>query len=271
MTDSIAQSADRLAIGYFLGPGALGYYQNAYLFYTNLLSLLVSPLHNIAVSSLSKLKNNLDDFRRSWSVALSTLSFVSALAFALLAVTGSDLIVMLLGEKWAAAGPLLCIFSVRGIAQAVERTLGWLHVPTGRSDRWMRWGFFNAIFQVLAVAGGLPFGLIGVTVAYAIAAYILFLPALVYAGRPAGISTNDVVAAVGPQTVAGLITIAFGLVVREAFLGDVSPITRFFVSLFGCTFVYLTVVMVVFKVTRPVQLGLSVLRDFNPMRLLRSS
>lgn len=271
MTDSIAQSADRLAIGYFFGAGALGYYQNAFLFYTDLLNLLVSPLHNIAVSSLSKLKNNLEEFRRSWNVALSTLSFLSALAFAVLAVTGPDLIAILLGQKWAASGPLLCIFAVRGIAQAVERTLGWLHVPTGRSDRWMRWGFFSAIGQVLAVAAGLPFGLIGVTTTCAIAAYILFLPALIYAGRPAGIRTNDVLAAVGPQTVAGLITVALGLTIRELFLADIGVFARFFLSSVICTSVYLVVAIVIFRVTEPLRLGLSVLRDFNPIRSLRSS
>ena len=97
-------------------------------------------LHNVAVSSLSKLRDNLAELKRSWAAALSTLSFISAAAFAGLAVTGQDFVVMLLGEKWVPVGPLLCIFAVRGIAQGTERTLGWLQVVAGRSDRWMRWG-----------------------------------------------------------------------------------------------------------------------------------
>ena len=270
VTDSFAQSADRLALGYFYGVGVVGYFQNAYLFYTNLMLLLAGPLHNIAVSSLSKLRNNLDEFRKSYTAALSALSFVSALAFALLAVTGPDLVVILLGQKWAPSGPVLCLLAVRGIAQTVERTLGWLHVPLGRSDRWMRWGFFSAVCQIAAVFAGLPFGLIGVAATSAIAIYILFVPALVYAGRPAGIGARDVIAAAGPQTAAGLIAVAFGLVARQLFLADFSELARFFVSSLICLSTYLVVAVVVFRVTGPLQLALSILRDFSPMRLLRS-
>ena len=62
--------------------------------------------------------------------------------------------------------------------------MGWLHVAAGRADRWMRWGVYSAIVQLLALAVGLPFGVTGVAVAYAIAMFGLFVPALVYSGRP---------------------------------------------------------------------------------------
>ena len=124
MTDYVAKSADRLAIGYFYGAGPLGYFQNAFNIYNNLLSILTEPLHNIAVSSLSKLRSNVEELKRSWTTALSSLSFFSAAVFSVLAVTAQDFVVILLGQKWAPAGPLLCIFAVRGIAHSVERTLG---------------------------------------------------------------------------------------------------------------------------------------------------
>ena len=94
----------------FLGAGPLGYFQNAFTIYSNVLSILTEPVHNIAASSLSKLRNNIDELKRSWKMALSLLSFFSAPAFAILAVTGQDFVVLLLGQKWAPAGPLLCIF-----------------------------------------------------------------------------------------------------------------------------------------------------------------
>ncbi len=78
MTDYVAKSADRLVIGYFYGAGPLGYFQNAFNIYSNLLSILTEPLHNIAVSGLSKLRNNVEELKRSWTAALSTLSFFSA-------------------------------------------------------------------------------------------------------------------------------------------------------------------------------------------------
>ena len=68
------------------------------------------------------------ELKRSWAVALSLVSFFSTPVFAVLAVTGQDFVVLLLGQNWAPAGPILCILAVRGIAQSIERTLGWLHV-----------------------------------------------------------------------------------------------------------------------------------------------
>jgi len=175
-------------------------------------------------------------------------------------------VVLLLGEKWAPAGPLLCIFAVRGIAHSIERTLGWLHVSAGRSDRWMRWGVFSAACQLVALVAGLPFGLIGVATAYTIVMFGLFIPALVYAGRPFEIGVRDVLSAAGPQTAAGLIAVAFGFAVQHIFLADFSQLARFLVSTPVCLATYLAVVVGVFRVTGPLRLAFSLLRDFGPMR-----
>jgi PST family polysaccharide transporter len=270
MTDYLAQTADRIALGYFFGAGQLGYFQNALLLYNNLLSLF-TQLHDVAVSSLSKLRDNVDELKRAWAAALSSLSFLSMLAFAGLAVTGQDFMVMLLGEKWEPAGPLLCIFAVRGIAHVVERTLGWLHVAAGRSDRWMRWGVFSAIFQLMAVFAGIPFGLVGVATAHALATFCLFIPALVYAGRPFGIGTRDVVRAVGPQMVAAIITVAIGLTVQRLYLTDYTQGARFVLSAAICVSVYLTVAVAVFRVVGPLRLAVSLLADFSSLWSRRTS
>jgi PST family polysaccharide transporter len=199
------------------------------------------------------------------------VSFFSAAVFAVLAVTGQDFVVILLGPKWAPAGPLLCVFAVRGIANTVERSVGWLHVAAGRSDRWMRWGVFSAICQLVALIFGLPFGPIGVAAAYTIVMFGLFVPAVVYSGRPFGIGLKDVLSVVGPQTAAGLTAIAFGFVVQQAFLADFSPLARFVVSIPICLAIYLVVAVGIFKVTGPLQLAFSLLRDLGSMRSQRSS
>lgn len=265
ITDHLARSADRIALGYFYGAAPLGYFQNASLLYDNILSTS-TQLHDVAVSSLSKLRDAVDELKRMWATALSSLTFFTALVFSGLAVTGSDIVVLLLGQRWETAGPLFCIFAVRGIAHVVERTLGWLHVSAGRPDRWMRWGFFSAIFQLLAVFAGLPFGLVGVATAHAIATFCLFLPALIYAGRPLGIGARDVLRAVGPQMASALIAVAIGIIVQDMFLADLSRLARVFVAGLICAATYLAVIVGVFGVTAPLRLAFSLLRDFNPVR-----
>jgi polysaccharide transporter, PST family len=261
VTDTVVKSADRVAIGYFYGAGPVGYFQNAFLLYNSLLSVLTESLHNVAVSGLSKLRDDPEELRRSWSAALSTVSFVSAAAFAGLAVTGQDFVVLLLGAKWAPAGPLLCVFAMRGIAHGSERTLGWLHIVAGRSDRWARWGLFSAACQLAALAAGLPFGPIGVASAYAIVMFALFVPALAYSGRPLGVGVKDVLAATGPQTAAALCAVVIGLLLQHALMVDLAPLARLVLSALVCLVTYLAVAVGILRVTAPIRLAFSLLRE----------
>ena len=88
LTDFIAGSSDRIAIGYRSRRIPLGHYQNAMFLYENLCVLLVLSAHNVAVASLGKAQNNLDELRRLWRKALLTLDFYVMPAFGILAVTG---------------------------------------------------------------------------------------------------------------------------------------------------------------------------------------
>jgi len=99
----------------------------------------------------------------------------------------------------------------------------------------------------------------------------LFVPALVYAGRPVGIGVRDVLPVVGPQTAAGIITVAFGFMVQQVFLADFSPLARFLVSAHISLATYLVVAVGVFRVTGPLRLVFSLLRDFGRMRSRGSS
>ena len=95
----------------------------------------------------------------------------------------------------------------------------------------------------------------------------LFVPALVYSGRPVGIGTKDVLRAVGPQIIAGLATVAVGFLAQHLLLANLSPLLRFAVSVPVCTTIYLTLVVGVFGVTEPLRIALRAMRDFAPIRL----
>jgi hypothetical protein len=93
------------------------------------------------------------------------------------------------------------------------------------------------------------------------------VPTLVYAGRPFGIGTRDVLRTVGPPMAAGLITVVIGFMAQELFLGDYSRLARLTFSSFICLATYFTVAVGVFRMTGPIQLGLSLLHDLTPTRL----
>ena len=95
---------------------------------------------------------------------------------------------------------------------------------------------------------------------------------LAYAGQPVGIGAEDVIGAVGPQILAALSAVAIGYMVQLAFLADLAQLTRFLVSVPICLIAYLAVIVGVFRVTAPLHLVFSLLRDYSsfPNRLRRS-
>jgi len=267
MTDFVARCSDRVALGHRSGPGQLGYYQQACLVYDNLLDLTVA-LHGVAVVSLSKLRDNLDELRRLWAKGLSTLAFYAMPAFGVLVVTSQDLIVFLLGDKWAQAGVVLSVLALRGIPHVVERTLGWLHVAAGRADRWFRWGIVATVLQLIALFCGLPYGPTGVAAAYAICMFILFIPAIAYAGQPLGIGFKHVVKAVGWQVVGALLAVALGFELRLLLSEQMPRLLRLVLLGSAYAAIYLLLVAGIFKVRAPLALTVSLLRDVAPARLL---
>ncbi len=269
ITDYVARSADRVGLGYTVGARELGYYHNAATVYDNALAVVTLPLHTVAVATLSKLKDNLGELRTAWSTAMSSLAFFALPAFAILAVIGSDLIVLLLGQKWASAAGILTIYALRGPAHVIERTLGWLHVAAGRADRWMRWGVVSCVVQVVAILCGLPFGAVGVAASYTICMYILFVPAIVYAGQPLQIGVRDLMRAVGPPLIGVLVAEAVGFTLRVYYLSDSPPLQRMAALVVACVIAYTLITVGIFKVTKPIEVAKRLLRDFLPSGLSR--
>jgi polysaccharide transporter, PST family len=269
MTDYVGRSMDRVALGYRFGASQLGYFQNAMYVYESLLGLLTQPLHSVAVSSLTKLRQDIIELKKAWASALSSLCFFAMPAFAILAVTSQDVVRVFLGPKWEAAGPLLGLFALRGIAHVVERTLGWLHVAAGRSDRWMRWGILSSATQLGALGCGLPFGTKGVAIAYAVAMFVLFLPALSYAGRPLGIGSAMILKVVGPLMVAALSSAVLGYWVRQLVFAEISGLARICFLSVLCGLTYLVITIGCFRITKPLRVAFSLLREYIPTSFCR--
>lgn len=267
MADFVGRNIDRVAIGKGLGAKVLGYYQNALFVYYNLLDILVFTLHQVAVASLSKLHDRPDDLRRAWAKALSTVAFVAMPIFGLLAVTGPDLIVILLGKKWAGAGAILGILALRGIPHSVERTAGWLHVTAGRPERWMRWGLVSMMVQFGALLCGVPFGIKGIACAYVLSMFVLFIPGVVYAGRPLDIMTTDVIRAVGRQLAAALLAAGAGYLLRYLVLDGINGLVRLSVLAATYLIVYCGVVFGILGLRTPLLVIGPLLHEIVPHRI----
>jgi PST family polysaccharide transporter len=261
VTYTLAKAGDRIALGLFYRPDQVGYYQNAVTLYENSIFSVLAQVHTVGSAALSKLQSNPAALRQKYEAALSALAFFVMPAAAILSVTAEDLTVILLGEKWRAAGLLLSIIALRGIFQVVEGSQGWLHLSVGRADRWRNWGIVTAAVQVVAVLGGLPFGTRGVAIAVVIASLLIAVPSITYAGRPIGIGAALVIHAVRPQLIGAIATAAGGWWLQTTALTDFSSFVRIVLSGGFCICIYLAIVVGLFRLTEPIKVAAAVVRD----------
>ena len=261
VTYSVSRAVDRIALGLFYRPDVVGYYQNAITLYDNSIFQTLGQLHTVGSAALSKLQSNTAALRQRYEAALSALAFFVMPAAAILSVTAQDLTVILLGEKWGAAGFLLSIIALRGIFQVVEGSQGWLHLSIGRADRWRNWGVVSVLVQIVTVLGGLPFGATGIAVAVVMTSLLLAVPSITYAGRPIGIDAAFVIRAVGQQLIGAIATAAAGWWLQTTALTHCSSFVRICLSTGFCICVYLIIVVGLFRLTEPIKVAGTVVKS----------
>lgn len=258
---AVARAVDRIALGLFYGPREVGYYHNALILYENSIFSALTQVHSVGSAALGKLQSNPADLRQKYEAALSALAFFVMPAAVILSVTAQDLVVLLLGEKWRESGVLLSIIALRGIFHVIQGSQGWLHLSTGRPDRWKNWGIVTAIVQTLAVLGGLPFGPPGVAVAFVAAGWLIAFPSISYAGRLTGISATSVFRSVGRQLLGALITAAAGWLLLIFVLTNYSELYRIVLLTAFCSAIYLLIVAGLFRLTDPIRVAGLLLQD----------
>lgn len=183
-------------MGWRFNAQALGFYKKAYDLFALSAGQLVAPLANVAVSALSRLKRGSDEYRRYLLSALGVLAFVGMGLGANLTLIGGDVIRVLLGPGWKPAGQIFTFFGPGIGVMFLYYAHGWIHLSIGRADRWFRWSIFEFVFTTLLFVVGLPWGPVGVALAWTMSFWILTIPAFSYAGKPICLGVGTIIGAV---------------------------------------------------------------------------
>ncbi len=194
-TNYCTRNLDNLLVAWFFGAQSLGFYKKAYDLCVLPVAQLADPLNAVAVPVLSRLAGDPDRHRRYILRALTTLAFVGMGLSACLSLVGRDLMLVLLGPQWRESGRIFSFFAPGIGAMLLYLTYGCIHLSIGRADRLFRWAVIElAVLGSLFVAG-LHWGPVGVATAWVVACWVLTIPALWYAGRPANLGMAAIVAA----------------------------------------------------------------------------
>ena len=214
-TGYFTRNLHNFLIGWWFGPAPLGFYKKAYDLFL-LPNELSAPVTGVAVSALSRAAGNPEQYRRQFLGIVATLAFVGMGLAAALTLVGHDVIVLLLGPKWTASGRIFTFLGPGVGVMLLYLTHGWLHLSLGRADRAFRWGLIDCAVTTALLLLALPWGPIGIAVAWVVSLWSLTIPSLAYAGRPVALGMASIVGAVWKYAVAAALSGAGSAVILGA-------------------------------------------------------
>lgn len=271
------RNLDNILVGWFFGPHSLGLYKKAYDLCVLPVGQLSEPLHAVAVPTLSRLSGDPERHIRYILRVLSTIALIGMGLSGALTLVGRDLILVLLGPQWAESGRIFSFFAPGIGAMLLYLTYGWIHLSLGRAERLFRWGIVEFVVTALLFLLGLAWGPEGIAAAWVVSFWILTIPALWYAGRPAGLRIAPVVgivwrsalaSAFAAGTTAVMIPLVPSLAIASSLAGLAVRISETCL-LFGG--LYLTAVIVLHRGRAPLSQFAALFRELLPGRFSGSS
>jgi polysaccharide transporter, PST family len=270
--DYFARNVDNLLVGWQFSAATLGYYKKAYDLFALSASQLISPLHNVALATLSRINQDPARFKRYLANSLEMVAFVGMAVGADLTLVGKDLVRVVLGPKWSESGQIFELFGPGIGIMLLYSTVGWIHLSIGKPGRWLRWTLVELVVTASLFVLALPWGPAGIAVAWSVSLWTLSIPAFWYAGRPIRFGVSSLIAAVwryaaasllaGLATVASIQGTAFWATPPDAYaaLGAIIIISALFVTL------YLGAVILLHWGCAPLRQFASLLREVAPSR-----
>ena len=189
---SLARGVDTLLIGRFFGAAAVGLYSRAAILLIRPLQQFTIPINAVLVPTLSRIQTEPDRYRRTFLRVYEAMALVSFLCTGLLLALARPLTLVVLGPKWEQAAPIFAGFSVAALCIPLAGASTWLFQTQGRGKDWLINSVLGSCITVASFVAGLPFGPVGVAIAYSIGGLFIGVPILFYfAGRRGPVTTAD--------------------------------------------------------------------------------
>jgi O-antigen/teichoic acid export membrane protein len=189
---SLARGADNLLIGRVYGSGPVGLYSRATALLIRPLEQFLNPINAVFVPALSRLQSQPERYRSTFLRLYETIALIACLFAGLFLALSRPLTLMLLGPKWEQAAVIFGGFTIAALCIPLANSSTWLFTSQGRGRDMLVTQSVNAFFIVLSFIVGLPFGPVGVAIAFSMSSLLIRLPVLYFAvGRRGPVRTLD--------------------------------------------------------------------------------
>ncbi len=149
-------------IGKVAGPTALGTYALAYEISGIPTTEMVAPINRAVFPGYVKMASSIRQLRQGYLDVIGLIALLALPAAAGIAATSELIVLVLLGEQWAEAAPLISILGISGAIMAMETNIGSVYMALGKPRILaMLFGFYVAILLPMIAVMTTHYGAIG--------------------------------------------------------------------------------------------------------------
>lgn len=200
-----ALNMDYLIIGKYLGPVALGLYTLAYKIMLQPVSQVSGVLLTVVLPGFSSIQDDRTKVGKGFLKMSRYISFLTFPAMAGLAVVAPEAIYVFFGARWLPAAEVVRILTIVGAVGSVQSISALIFLSQGRSDLLLKWSLFSTACYVVGFFAGLPWGIDGVAMGYAISFVVISPVCFHIALRLVGLTLKDVAGSVAPAIAGAVI------------------------------------------------------------------
>jgi len=180
-----ARGSDNLLIGRSYGSAALGLYSRASALLIAPLEQFLYPINVVFIPTLSRLQSQPERYRSTFLRLYEAIALAGFFFTGLSLALARPLTLVLLGPKWGQAAAIFGGFTVAALCIPLGNASAWLFTSQGRGRDMLVTQLINSAAIVLSFLVGLPFGPVGVAIAFSISNLLVRLPIYYFSVRTA--------------------------------------------------------------------------------------
>jgi Membrane protein involved in the export of O-antigen and teichoic acid len=189
---ALARGTDNLLIGRFYGSDSVGLYSRASALLIQPLQQFLLPVNAVFLPALSRLQSEPARYRSTFLRVYEAIALAGFAFTGLFLALARPITLVLLGPKWIHAAVIVGGFTVAAFCLPLSNAAGWLFTSQGRGRDMFVAQVISAVFTVLSFLAGLPFGPVGVAIAYSLCSLLVRIPLYYYSvGRSGPVRTAD--------------------------------------------------------------------------------
>jgi O-antigen/teichoic acid export membrane protein len=179
---------DQVVVGRFAGVSALGMYVVAGKIPDLAKVVTHEPMARVSLPALSRLQNERDRLQKAIYSGMELNALVSFAVFVGMAAIAPELVVVLFGSKWVAAGMLCSLLSIYGLVNALQVFFHPSLLASGGVGRYVLLNVWQAAGSLVACIGGIQLGVKYVVIGLIINNVIVAIPSLLFLRKRIGLS-----------------------------------------------------------------------------------